>query len=243
MTRYLLILEMLALTICTGCSHHAPPAPALQATASGSALAVSSGDKQLGTPGAPLPQPLVVDVNDDQGNGVQGALVKFSGPDGVRFDPAEALSDSNGEVSTNVTVGDSSGRYPVEAITTDKKGKALHLEVNEMAAGYQEMLGYQVQRKYCSRCHDPNSTPEQVSNYDNLAVAPHSFDQGNTFNKLDDADLTSIISHGGPAMNLSALMPAYGSTLSKADIRAVIAYIRLVSNPPFEAPGMVYAMR
>ena len=243
MKRYVPVMGMLALTILAGCSHHAKPAPALHASAYGSALAVSSGDKQLGTPGAPLPQPLVIEVNDDQGNGVQGALVKFSGPAGVSFNPAAALSDSNGEVSTNVTVGDSSGRYTVEVITTDKKGKEIPLQVNELAAGYQEMLGYEVQKKYCSRCHDPNSTPEQVSNYGNLAVAPHPFDRGNTFNKLSDADLASIISHGGPAMNLSALMPDYGSTLSKADIRAVIAYIRLVSNPPFQAPGMVYATR
>lgn len=243
MTRRISIIGWVGLAMFAGCSHHAKPAPALRATAYGSALVVSSGDKQLGTPGAPLPQPLVLEVNDDQGNGVQGALVKVSGPAGVSVDPAAALSDTNGQVSINVKLGDSSGRYTIEAIATDKKGKQLLLKVNELAAGYQQMLGYEVQRKYCSRCHDPNSTPEQVSNYDNLAVAPHPFDQGGTYNKLSDADLVSLISHGGPAMNLSALMPAYGATLSRGDIRALIAYIRLVSNPPFEAPGVVYAKR
>jgi mono/diheme cytochrome c family protein len=74
-------------------------------------------------------------------------------------------------------------------------------------------------------------------------VKPHAFGEGDTFNKLSDADLTAIVSHGGPAMNLSALMPAYGSTLSEADVRAVIAYIRLVSDPPYRAVGMVYAKR
>jgi mono/diheme cytochrome c family protein len=36
-------------------------------------------------------------------------------------------------------------------------------------------------------------------------------------------------------------MPPYGATLSKADIQALIAYIRLVSDPPWRVTGVVYA--
>lgn len=237
------ISSMVLLSLCAGCTRRSTPAPALHATASGSALVVSSGDSQLGMPGAPLPQPLVVQVNDDQGNGVAGALVKFSGPAGTTFDPAAALTDSSGQVSASVTLPDSSGRCEIAAGASDKSGKPLMLKVTELSAGYQQRLGYEIERQYCSRCHDPESTPEQVSNYDNLAVKPHAFGEGDTFNKLSDANLTAIISHGGPALNLSVLMPAYGGTLSEADIRAVIAYIRLVSNPPYQAPGVVYAKR
>ncbi len=235
------IVGTLAVLAACGCAraHKTPTVP--HSTAAGSALQVSSGDRQLGSAGAPLPQPLVMQVNDDQGNGVTGALVQFSGPAGVKFDPSEALSDSSGQVTTSVTLGNTAGRYELTAVTYNKTGRALSVQVPELAAGYQEELGYQVQRKYCSRCHDPESTPEQVSNHDNLAVAPHSFDQGNTYNKLSDADLMAIIGHGGPAMNLSALMPPYDKTLTKADIQAVIAYIRLVSDPPYQAPGVVYA--
>jgi mono/diheme cytochrome c family protein len=243
MTRHVSITGMLTLALLAGCSRHKAAAPALHATAAGSAIVVSSGDKQLGNPGTPLPQPIVVQVNDDQGNGLTGALVRFSAPAGVRFDPAAALTDSSGQVTTNVTLGDASGRYQLTAVSQDKKGKNLAVQAGAVAPGYQQQLGYELQKNYCSRCHDPESTPEQVSNYDNLAVKPHAFSEGDTFNKLSDADLTAIVSHGGPAMNLSALMPAYGSTLSEADIRAVIAYIRLVSDPPYEPPGMVYAKR
>lgn len=243
MTRHLSITAMLALTLLVGCSRHQQAAPVLKATAAGSAIVVSSGDKQLGNPGTALPQPVVAQVNDDQGNGVTGALVHFDASAGVHFDPAAALTDASGQVTTNVTLGDTSGRYQLTAASVDKKGKPLSVQASALAAGYQQQLGYELQKNYCSRCHDPESTPEQVSNYDNLAVKPHSFDQGDTFNKLSDADLTAIVSHGGPALNLSALMPAYGSTLSEADIRAVIAYIRLVSDPPYQAPGLVYAKR
>lgn len=239
MSRHLYFTGMLALAMLAGCSRHKQATPALHATAAGSALVLSSGDKQLGTPGAPLPQPLAVQVNDDQGNGLPGALVRFSAPAGVGFDPDAVLTDSNGQATTNVTLADTSGRYEITATSADKKGNQLALKVSELAAGYQQMLGYGLQRKYCSRCHNPDSTPEQVSNYDNLAVKPHSFDQGDTFNKLSDSDLNAIVSHGGPALNLSALMPAYGSTLSESDIHAVISYIRLVSDPPYQAPGVV----
>ena len=239
MTRHVSITAMLGLALLAGCSRHKQAAPALKATAAGSAIVLSSGDKQLGNPGTALPQPVVVQVNDDQGNGVTGALVHFTGSSAVHFDPAVALTDSSGQVTTNVTLGDTSGRYQLTAVSVDKKGKELTAQATALAAGYQQQLGYELQKNYCSRCHDPESTPEQVSNYDNLAVKPHSFDQGDTFNKLSDADLTAIVSHGGPALNLSALMPAYGSTLSEADIRAVVAYIRLVSDPPYQAPGVV----
>ncbi|MGD0366164.1 MAG: c-type cytochrome [Acidobacteriaceae bacterium] len=233
----------LALTLAAGCTRHPASAPALHATATGSAIAESSGGKQLGTPGAMLPQPLVVQVNDSQGNAVTGALVRFSAPVGMSFDPAESLTDSSGQVTTNVTLGAVSGRYELIAASNDKDGKELVLKITELAAGYQQQLGYELQDQYCARCHDQESSPQRVSNYDNLAEKPHSFTEGETLNKLSDSDLIAIISHGGPALNRSALMPPYGATLSKADIQALIAYIRLVSDPPWRVTGVVYAQR
>jgi mono/diheme cytochrome c family protein len=232
---------MLTLTLAAGCARRPASVPAPHATAAGSAIVESSGSKQLGTPGAVLAQPLVVQVNDAQGNAVTGALVTFSAPEDVSFDPAESLTDSGGQVSTNVTLGAVTGRYELIAASNDKDGKEFVLNVTELAAGYQQQLGYELQDQYCARCHDPESSPQRVSNYDNLAVKPHSFTEGEALNKLSDSDLIAIIDHGGPALNRSALMPPYGATLSKADIQALIAYIRLVSDPPWRVTGVVYA--
>jgi mono/diheme cytochrome c family protein len=82
-----------------------------------------------------------------------------------------------------------------------------------------------------------------VSNYDNLEVKPHPFTDGGTLNKMSDADVTAIIQHGGPALNRSALMPPYGDTLSAADVRALISYMRAVSDPPYQPAGTVYERR
>ena len=188
---------------------------ALKPTGFGAALVESSGGKQIGATGTVLAQPLVVQVNDEQGNAVTGALVEFSGPAGVSFDPPSGLTDSSGQLSTNVALGSMAGRYQLTAHTLAKTQKSVELKIEEIALGYQQQLGFQLDNKYCARCHDPESTPERVSNYDNLEVKPHPFTEGDTLNKMSDADLTAIISHGGPALNKSALMPPYGYTLEQ----------------------------
>jgi len=190
-----------------------------------------------------LAQPLVVQVNDEQGTAVTGALVEFSGPAGVSFDPPSGLTDSSGQLSTNVALGSMAGRYQLTARTSTKAQKPVELKLEEIALGYQQQAGFQLDNKYCARCHNPESTPERVSNYDNLETKPHPFTEGDTLNKMSDADLTAIISHGGPALNKSALMPPYGYTLSKTEIEALISYIRLISDPPYHASGMVYAQK
>ena len=115
--------------------------------------------------------------------------------------------------------------------------------MKKLRSDIKQQVGFQLDNKYCARCHNPESTPERVSNYDNLEVKPHPFTEGDTLNKMSDADLTAIIGHGGPALNKSALMPPYGYTLSKTEIEALISYIRLISDPPYHAAGMVYAQK
>lgn len=242
MNRGIIVLGLLLLSLLvSSCSHKATVPAALKPTAFGSALVESSGGKQVAAVGSTLPQPVVVQVNDQQGNGVAGALVQLNGAAGVHFDPAAGLTDSSGQFTSNVSLGGMAGRYQITASTESKQQKRIDLKVEEIALGYQQVLGRQLNDQYCDRCHNPESTPERVSNYDNLEVKPHPFTEGETLNKISDADLLAIISHGGPALNKSPLMPPYGYTLSKSDIQALIAYIRMVSDPPYHSAGLVYA--
>ena len=230
---------LLSLAELAGCRHSAPANAVLKATAQGTALVESSGGHQVGVTGTALKDPLVVQVNDDQGNAVPGALIEFHGPAGVSFDPSAVLTVSSGQATTAVTLGDTSGRYQIDAVTPGKT-KPVSLEIVETALDYQERVGAILADKYCNRCHDPESSPVRVSNYDNLEIKPHPFTEGNTLNKMSDADLTSIIQHGGPALNRTALMPPYGNTLSGSEVKALIAYTRAVSDPPYQPPGTVY---
>ena len=238
------IIAVCAITLLTtGCFHKSTQPAPLQATASGTAIVESSGGKQIGYIGMPLDQPVVVQVNDASGSAVAGAAVYFGGPTGTSLDPAEALTDSSGQVTSVVTLGQQAGRYKLVANARDKSGKAIELSLEEIALGYQQTVGAQINAQYCVRCHDPESTPLRVSNMDNLSVKPHPFTEGETLNKMSDADLIAIISHGGPALNKSPQMPPWGYTLSKSDIAALVSYIRAVADPPYEAGGLVYAQK
>jgi mono/diheme cytochrome c family protein len=180
-------------------------------------------------------------VNDAQGSPVAGAAVFFRAAGGAVVSPVEGLTGADGQFTTNLTQGPVAGRYQAVASTRDKGGKLVELRVEEIALGYQQNLGRQLSERYCSRCHDPESTPERVSNHDNLNAKPHAFTDGAFLNNVSDADLAAIISHGGPALNKSAEMPPYGATLNKAEIEALIGYIRAVADPPHPAKGLVYA--
>jgi len=232
------VLIVLALN---GCSGRKPPASAPQATAFGNAIVEVSGGKQVAGVGLALDQPVVVQVNDAQGNAAPGAAVSMRGPAGVSFLPASGLTDSSGQFTTAVTLGGMAGRYRIVASTRDRAGKPVELTLEEIALDYQQSLGRELNRQYCARCHDPESTPERVSNFDNLDPKPHAFTEGDALNKLSDADLAAIIGHGGPALGRSPQMPSYVYTLSASDIQAVIAFIRAVSDPPFRSKGVVYA--
>lgn len=238
------ILIMCLVFACSGCTRKTVIGRLEPASSKyGTAVVESSGGKQIAAAGTTLPQPVIVQVNDEQGNAVTGALVQFQGPAGVVFDPAAGLTDSSGQLSTNVSLGGQAGRYRISALTITKDKQPATMSLEEIALDYQGILGRQLNDQYCSRCHDPESTPERVSNYDNLAVKPHPFTEGETLNKMSDADLVAIISHGGPALNKSPLMPPYAYTLSKTDIQALISYIRAVSDPPYRVPGIVYAQK
>jgi cytochrome c553 len=235
------ILMMFTLVL-AGCSRKAAQTSAPEAKAFGSAIVVSSGDKQIAASGMALDQPVVVQVNDAKGNGVTGAAVTLSGPSGASFQPASGLTDSSGQFTSAVSLG-SSGRYQLAASTRDKSGKAVSVTITAISLGYEQTLGRQLNTQYCARCHDPESTPERVSNFDNLDPKPHAFTEGETLNKLSDADLTAIINHGGPALSKSPSMPPYGYTLSITEIRALVSYIRAIQDPPYRTPGVVYAQK
>jgi mono/diheme cytochrome c family protein len=209
-----------------------------QPKAFGAAVVSVSGEKQVAAVGGQLDQPLVVQVNDAKGAAVTGALVRFAGAGGVNFQPDHGLTGSDGQFSTSVALGSLAGRYQIVAFTADAAGKRAEVRVEEIALGYQERLGQQINAIHCVRCHDPESTPERVSNHDNLNAKPHAFTDGAALNGISDANLVAFISHGGVALNKSAEMPPYGNRLTKAEIEALAAYIRAVADPPYRAQGV-----
>jgi hypothetical protein len=60
---------------------------------------------------------------------------------------------------------------------------------------------------------------------------------GATLNALSDEYLQNIITLGGSAMSKSAMMSPWGRTLKQDDIRAVIAFMRAIAQPPYHPPA------
>ena len=119
--------------------------------------------------------------------------IAFTAAPGVTFTPKEGLTDSSGQFSANVASEGKAGHYQLTAITRDSAGKTIELKIEEIALGYQQGVGQRLNEQYCVRCHDPESSPQRVSNYDNLTTKPHPFSEGDALNKLTDDELTAAI--------------------------------------------------
>ena len=231
------------LTLSSSCSRRSSEPLAKPPAAVPSAIVEVSGGKQVSTIGTPLDQPVVVQVNNSQGAPVAGAPVRFHAANGVVFQPASGVTGSDGQFTFAVALGSLAGRYQIAASTTGAGGKTVEIRIPELALGFEENQGRQLSDFYCARCHDPESTPQRVSNHDNLIAPPHAFDDGAFLNKISERDLLAIISHGGPALGKSAEMPPYEHTLNKSDIAALVAYIRAIADPPYQSREAVYAQR
>ncbi|HEV2690071.1 MAG TPA: c-type cytochrome [Bryobacteraceae bacterium] len=231
------------LIVTLACSRRAIQ-PAVKAPATTPAAIVEvSGGKQISTVGTPLDLPLVIQVNDAQGAAVVGASVSFRSANGVAFQPDWGVTGADGQFTTAVTLGSQAGRYVIATTTTGAGGKPVELRTEELALGFEQNQGRQLSEVYCARCHDPESTPERVSNHDNLTAPPYAFSDGAYLNKMSDADLLAFIQHGGQALGKSAEMPPYGHTLNKSGIAALAAYIRAIADPPYQPREIVYAQK
>ncbi len=235
-----IVLNFLLLVLSVGCARQSPFSGAA-AKANGSAIVGISGDKQIAPAGAVLDQPLVVQVNDSKGAPVAGAPVQFRDTLGTRFQPSSGLTGADGQFTTTAILGAEAGRYRIVAATQDAAAKTVEIPIDELAISARANLGRQLSDFYCVRCHDQESSAERVSNYDNLVEKPHAFSDGAFLNRISDADLTAIVTHGGPAVGKPAEMPPYGVTLHKSDIEALVAWIRASADPPYQQKEIVYA--
>jgi len=233
MKRLVLLLSFALPWWIAGCGKNISKVPSLAPRAYGSQIVEQSGGKQAAGVGARLADPVVVQVNGADGNGLAGALVTFRGS-GLTANPAQVLTDESGQASTVVQLGAIPLSYELIAETPKSAGGIASITLREIALSYQEKVGKEISEKYCIMCHDPESTTERVSNFDNLSPpAPHLFSDGNALNSLSDADLTKIIAEGGPALGRSPQTPAYRNTLTSTEIKAVIAYMRAIADPPY----------
>lgn len=92
-------------------------------------LRAVSGDGQSALVGSPVPNPLVVEVQDGAGRPVEGAVIVFQfvdPPNGAAIAPSATETNSDGLASVEVTLGTPAGDQPVEA-RVDDPARDLHV--------------------------------------------------------------------------------------------------------------------
>jgi mono/diheme cytochrome c family protein len=118
--------------------------------------------------------------------------------------------------------------YDTEADWSDSQKTVL--------LGFQEAQGKRVFYQYCVWCH-ADASPAGPSNRSNLTPVPPVLNDGSVLNGQSDEYLQNIIALGGSAMGKSPMMPPYGQTLKPEEIRSVIAFVRAISQPAYQAPA------
>ncbi len=114
-------------TGCGGKESTAPPVPA--------AIASVSGDKQTGTVGQALPQPLVVRVTDKSGTAVSGVAVLWAATaGGGGLAASSTVTDPQGQASVIWTLGTTVGTNTAAATVSGLVGSPVTFTANGAAA-------------------------------------------------------------------------------------------------------------
>lgn len=130
-------------------------------------------------------------------------------------------------------------RHPAENAKPDPLLAAYDTEADWTDAqrviplGYQQAQGKRIFYQQCVWCH-ADATPAGPSNRSNLTPVPPLLNDGAVLNAESDQNLQNIIALGGSAVGKSAMMPPYGRMLSAEEIRAVIAFTRAITQPPYQ---------
>ncbi|MEK7467208.1 MAG: c-type cytochrome [Planctomycetota bacterium] len=84
-------------------------------------------------------------------------------------------------------------------------------------------------RMKCAECHGPTARSKGPGVAKKEFVAANLAD-GARMNDLTDQYLFDLLENGGPAMNISGVMPSYSSQLSKDEMKTLIEYIRTLTT-------------
>ncbi|KAF0240932.1 MAG: hypothetical protein FD180_4703 [Planctomycetota bacterium] len=84
-------------------------------------------------------------------------------------------------------------------------------------------------RMKCAECHGPSARSKGPGVSMKEFVATNLAD-GARMGELTDQYLLDLLENGGPAMNISGVMPSYATQLSKGEMQTLIEYIRTLAT-------------
>ncbi len=95
----------------------------------------------------------------------------------------------------------------------------------ELTMTYEQRQGKYLFAEYCAVCHGDDGKGDGFNAY-NLDPRPRDFTDSTYMRALGDQQTFATINGGGRSVNKSALMPPYGWTLQKEEIRYIVAYVK-----------------
>jgi mono/diheme cytochrome c family protein len=115
-------------------------------------------------------------------------------------------------------------------LSADSTGKVAE-SVPLRTLSYEEMQGSDLYGKYCQVCHGQEGKGDGFNAF-NLDPHPRDFTDSAYMKALSDDQIVQTIAGGGRSVNKSPLMPAYGWTLNRQQIRYLASYVRSFRGGP-----------
>ena len=94
--------------------------------------------------------------------------------------------------------------------------------------------GEQVYQYYCAQCHGIKGDGKGVNATEDLPTAPKDFTSPKNLPVFKDEQIVNTIVKGGPAEQLSFIMPSWGDILSDEEVELLRAYLRGVCQCTFD---------
>lgn len=94
--------------------------------------------------------------------------------------------------------------------------------------------GEELYQHYCAQCHGVKGDGKGVNATEDLPTAPKDFTSEKTLPVFSDKQIVNTIIHGGPAEQLSFIMPSWGDVLNEEEIELLRAYLRKVCKCTYD---------
>jgi mono/diheme cytochrome c family protein len=112
------------------------------------------------------------------------------------------------------TIGDSTARVAM---------------MRELSLNWEARCGEEIYRTRCATCHGESGAGDGF-NASNLDKPPQDFTADSAMKAFPDQRLIDAVTMGGRSVNGTPMMPAYGKALNKAQIHAVVMYVRTLAR-------------
>jgi cytochrome c oxidase cbb3-type subunit 3 len=94
--------------------------------------------------------------------------------------------------------------------------------------------GEELYQYYCAQCHGIKADGKGVNATEDLPTAPKDFTSPKTLPVFSDEQIVKTIVQGGPAEQLSFIMPSWAEILSDEEVELLRAYLRKVCQCTYD---------